>query len=162
MATPRTTQREGGTSAGGTGATERRTLASRLAEASRRAEGFRGAYEALIEPLINATIKVAAAESEGQQLAALEAQLAALEAQRATTQAERDLLAKELQAVYRSHSWRVTAPLRYVITGVRRLRPCVSLYFSRAANGALAFAAMHEQHLSDLRTFSPWRSIRNS
>ena len=149
MATPRTTQREGGTSAGGTGATERRTLASRLAEASRRAEGFRGAYEALIEPLINATIKVAAAESEGQQLAALEAQLAALEAQRATTQAERDLLAKELQAVYRSHSWRVTAPLRYVITGVRRLRPCVSLYFSRAANGALAFAATLPGHAAE-------------
>src|SRR5256885_16453038 len=110
MATPRTTQRGGGTSAGGTGATERRTLASRLAEASRRAEGFRGAYEALIEPLINATIKVAAAESEGQQLAALEAQLAALEAQRATTQAERDLLTEELQAGDRSDSWRGTTP----------------------------------------------------
>src|SRR2546423_6315151 len=141
MATPRTTQREGGTSAGGTGATERRTLASRLPEASRRAEGFRGAYEALIEPLINATIKVAAAESEGQQLAALEVQLAALEAQRATTQAERDLLAKELQAVYRSHSWRGTPPLRDVITWVRRLRPCGSPYLRRAAQGALALAA---------------------
>jgi len=83
------------------------------------------------------------------ELAALEAQLAALEAQRAATQAERDLLAKELQAVYRSHSWRVTAPLRYVITGVRRLRPCVSLYFSRAANGALAFAATLPGHAAE-------------
>jgi hypothetical protein len=105
-----------------------------------KASQFRAAYEALIEPLINATIKVAEAETEHQslraQIGSLEAQIVsheaqivsreaevlALQARLAAIQAERAQLAEQLQAVYQSHSWRVTEPLRRAIAAIRRLR----------------------------------------
>ena len=77
------------------------------------ASRFRAAYEALIEPLIHATIKVVEGEAE----------ITALQARLAATQAERTQLAEQLQAVYQSHSWRVTKPLRRTIAAIRRLRP---------------------------------------
>jgi septal ring factor EnvC (AmiA/AmiB activator) len=105
-----------------------------------KASRFRAAYEALIEPLVNATVKVAEAETEHQilraQFGSLQAEIAALQAQVATLQAEigtlqarlassqteRAQLVEQLQAVYQSHSWRVTEPLRRAITLIRRLR----------------------------------------
>jgi hypothetical protein len=71
---------------------EQRDLESRIAETTRRAQGFRGAYEALIEPLINATIKLSKAENEEQNqrahAAALEAQLADTHARLRETHAQ--------------------------------------------------------------------------
>ena len=59
---------------------ESRNAATRHGESARDAQGFRAAYEALIEPLIEATIKLAAAETEQQikqtQITALKRELA--------------------------------------------------------------------------------------
>jgi hypothetical protein len=105
-----------------------------------KASQFRAAYEALIEPLIKATIKVAEADIEHQrqraqigsfeaeivtlqsEIATLKAELAMLQTGLAASQADRADLAELLQAVYQSHSWRVTEPLRRAITLIRRLR----------------------------------------
>jgi uncharacterized protein YlxW (UPF0749 family) len=101
-------------------------LAKFVASPRVKASRFRAAYEALIEPLVNATVKVAEAETEHQilraQFGSLQAEIAALQAQVATLQAEigtlqarlassqteRAQLVEQLQAVYQSHSWRVT------------------------------------------------------
>src|ERR1700730_3504268 len=64
MADSKAIQSKGRPGAKEIAAAERRDLSSRLIEASRRAQGFREAYEALIEPLTNATIKLAEAETE--------------------------------------------------------------------------------------------------
>src|SRR5437762_10161913 len=78
---------------------------------------FREAYETLIEPLINATIKLAEAESLQQQqrahIEAVEAQLA--EVKKALARSE-----TELQAIYGSNSWRTAELLRRAARIVRR------------------------------------------
>src|SRR5438045_3403288 len=71
-------------------AADRRDLSLRHGESSRGAQGFRAAYEALIEPLIKATIKLAAAETEQQaqrpHIAAFETQIADTRGQLHATQ----------------------------------------------------------------------------
>ena len=131
-------------------ASERRDLESRLAETARHAQGLRAAYEALIEPLINATIRLAAAETEqnAQQarIAALEGadtqkRLAETQAALALVEEERDRLALELQFVYASHSWRLTEPLRRVTAASREWRPAISMLLARGRKqGRLAAA----------------------
>jgi hypothetical protein len=143
-------------------AAESRSPPTRPGEPSRDAQRFRAAYEALIE----AAIKLAAAETEQQaqqaQITALEGELADTRAglrnsqdllrdaqQRfAETQAElalmeekRDRLAHELQAVYASHSWRLTEPLRRVMAQRREWRPTISMLLARGRKqGRLAAA----------------------
>ena len=56
----------------------------RRGESPDTVQGFRAAYEALIEPLVNVTIKLAAAETEQQ---ALQAQITALEGELADRRA---------------------------------------------------------------------------
>jgi chromosome segregation ATPase len=115
-------------------AIEPKFVASPRVKASR----FRAAYEALIEPLVNATVKVAKAETEHQilraqigslqaeiaalqaEVAALQAEIATLRARLASSQTERAQLLEQLQAVYQSHSWRVTEPFRRVMRRLRR------------------------------------------
>jgi glycosyltransferase involved in cell wall biosynthesis len=147
-------------------AAESRSPPTRPGEPSRDAQRFRAAYEALIEALIEAAIKLAAAETEQQaqqaQITALEGELADTRAglrnsqdllrdaqQRfAETQAElalmeekRDRLAHELQAVYASHSWRLTEPLRRVMAQRREWRPTISMLLARGRKqGRLAAA----------------------
>jgi hypothetical protein len=141
---------------------QQRDLESRLAETARQEQGFRGAYEALIEPLINATIKLAAAESEYQgqkaQREAIEAQLAdtraqLLEAQAALalTEEKRDLLAQQLQSVYVSHSWRITERLRRAVTASRQSRLAASAFFATARGRAGRAAAAASQVATDTR-----------
>src|SRR5437763_6508925 len=144
---------------------ESRNAATRHGESARDAQGFRAAYEALIEPLIEATIKLAAAETEQQikqtQITALKreladkraglrniqerhaetgAMLALIEKERDRVEKERDRLAQELQALYASHSWRLTKPLRRTMTANREWRPTISMLVARAS-GQVRLAA---------------------
>jgi hypothetical protein len=98
---------------------ERPEPSSRATEASHRAQRFREAYEALIEPLINATIKLAEAENA----------LAAKEL-------ERKLLSEELQAISESRSWRLTEPLRRAASAMRQLQLAASTFFARCCRQA--------------------------
>src|SRR6476646_1422247 len=134
MTTPKRTQ-----AADEAVAAEPRHLSTRRGGSSRDAQGFRAAYEALIEPLIEATIKLAAAETEQQaqhaQITALKGELAdtraglrdsqdllrdtqqrlaEIQAELGLKEEKRGRLAQELQSVYASHSWRLTEPLRRV------------------------------------------------
>src|SRR5437762_9221405 len=72
-------------------AAESRSPPTRRGESSRDAQGFRAAYEALIEPLVNVTIKLAAAETEQQaqqaQITALKGELHGIEKRLAETNA---------------------------------------------------------------------------
>lgn len=154
---------------------EQRDLESRLSEATRRAQGFRGAYEALIEPLINATIKLAAAESEYQnqkaQREAVEAQLAdtrerlhetqqrlhetqhrlgEAQAALALTEEKRDLLALELRSVYASHSWRITEPLRRAVIASRQWRLAAPAFFAAMRRHVGAVAATASRIVTDV------------
>src|SRR5690348_284238 len=126
---------------------------------SRDAQGFRAAYEALIEPLIEAAIKLAAAETEQQsqqtQITALKRELAdkragirniqerhvETESMLALIKRERDELAQQLQSVYASHSWRLTKPLRRTMTASREWGPSISLLVARARRQARLAAA---------------------
>ena len=137
-----------------TAGTERAT--PRRGGSPRDAQGVRAAYEALIEPLINATIKLAVAETEQQtqqaQITALEGELAArraelrdsqdllrdtqqrlaeIQAVLALMEEKRDRLAQELQSVYASHSWRLTEPLRRVMAASREWWPAISMLLAR-------------------------------
>ena len=161
MTTPKRTQ-----AADEAVAAEPRHLSTRRGGSSRDAQGFRAAYEALIEPLIEATIKLAAAETEQQ---AQHAQITALKGELADTRAglrdsqdllrdtqqrlaeiqaelgfmeeKRGRLAQELQSVYASHSWRLTEPLRRVMAASRQWRPTISVRLARGRKqGGLAAA----------------------
>jgi hypothetical protein len=174
MADSKAIQSKGRPGAKEIAAAERRDLSSRLIEASRRAQGFREAYEALIEPLTNATIKLAEAETEHftqhAQITAIETRLSETtqrlhdtEARLADTitvlsaqEVERELLSQELRAVYASHSWRVTEPLRRAITAMRQLRLSASAISARgredfraAANHASKFVSKIHDHTAD-------------
>src|SRR5690242_9096461 len=138
---------------------EQRDPLPRRAASSRDAQGFRAAYEALIEPLIEATIKLAAAETEQQsqqtQITALKRELAdkragirniqerhvETESMLALIKRERDELAQQLQSVYASHSWRLTKPLRRTMTASREWGPSISLLVARARRQARLAAA---------------------
>jgi len=130
-------------------------------ETSPRVERFRAAYEALIEPLVNATIKIAEAEAENErrlaQVSAVESLLAETTATLAMTKAERDrivsaierLLAErdrmgqELQSVYASYSWRMTAPLRRLVKAAQHCRIAASARATRSSEHLrLAFVRM--------------------
>jgi len=113
------------------------------------AEGdFRQAYEALIEPLINAAIKLAEADGLQQNqrahIEAIAAQLA--EAKKALTRAnealarekiERQLLADELRAVYGSDSWRTAEFLRRLVRTSRRPQLLAAMLFLRYRSRAV-------------------------
>lgn len=91
-----------------------------LAKQQDAARGLRAAYEALIEPLIGATTKLARAAAEREVLAARLAEMTAL---LAATQADRAALAGKLAGVLQSSSWRLTGPLRRSITLLRIALP---------------------------------------
>jgi hypothetical protein len=132
---------------------EPRVLDRGAIEASLADEGFRRAYEVLIEPLIGAAIKLAEADGLQQnqraQIAAIEAQLAeakgALAREKAEAKAvlaranealarekiERQLLADELRAVYGSDSWRTAEFLRRFLRAIRRPQLLVAMLFLR-------------------------------
>jgi glycosyltransferase involved in cell wall biosynthesis len=89
-----------------------------LAKQQEAAQGLRAAYEALIEPLIGATTKLARTAAEREVVAARLAETTAL---LAATQADRAAVAGQLEGVLQSSSWRLTGPLRQSITLLRRI-----------------------------------------
>jgi glycosyltransferase involved in cell wall biosynthesis len=93
-------------------------LAKQLGVAEKAAQGLRAAYEALIEPLIGATTKLAHTEAEREVLSARLAETTAL---LAATEADRAAVAGQLAGVLQSSSWRLTRPLRQSVTLLRRI-----------------------------------------
>jgi glycosyltransferase involved in cell wall biosynthesis len=120
---------------------------------------FRDAYEALIEPMINATIKLAEAESLQQNqrahIEAVEAQLA--DAKNALARNE-----AELQAIYGSTSWRIAELIRRAARIVRRPQLAASTLLARCRRQAGAamsrISAEWREHTATLKR--AWTSTR--
>jgi hypothetical protein len=91
---------------------ERDILNQRLARAEKQAHGMRGAYESIVEALINATVKVAETEERA---SSLEADRSLLLAQRDSLSAQLAETTLRLEAVLQSTSWRITRPLREAV-----------------------------------------------
>jgi hypothetical protein len=129
--------------------------------ATEEARRFRAAYEALIEPFTEASIRADAlrvrcealatqAEGRQQALTALAAQVEQSQQALAASETQRQALYRLIQEMRATASWRLTKPLRYAVRLARFLLACATRIIRRLGNSAL----------DQLTYAAAWRRIR--